>query len=126
MYKSWFLSLQVIFLSITPFACYHELMKKITVPQHSCNPAVYKHGSARAAEYGELQKLVDALYAHKPSGSVTKIDVEMRAEIDDLSDDLCEVIKLLPGGSYKRSVLCDHLNSIITAHGWGYVYGCVE
>ncbi len=84
-------------------------------------------GSSPAADYGELQHLVDALYREVgPRGSVSRIDVIMRAEIDDLSDDLREVIDLLPAGSYRRSRLCDQLNSIITAHGWGYVYGTVE
>lgn len=84
-------------------------------------------GSSPAAEYGELQHLVDALYREVgPRGSVSRIDVIMRAEIDDLSDDLREVIDLLPAGSYRRARLCDQLNSIITAHGWGYVYGTVE
>ena len=27
---------------------------------------------------------------------------------------------------YKRGRLCDQLNSIVTAHGWGNVYGTVE
>lgn len=79
----------------------------------------------RAEEYGELQRLVDELYAHNMSGSVSKIDVAVRAEIDDLCDDLREVIDLLPAGSYRRARLCDQLNSIITAHGWGYTYGTV-
>ena len=81
----------------------------------------------RSDEYGELQHLVDALYREVgPSGSVSRIDVSMRAEIDDLSDDLREVVNLLPAGRYKRGRLCDQLNSIITAHGWGFVYGTVE
>lgn len=80
----------------------------------------------RAEEYGELQQLVNELYAHNMSGSVSKLDVLSRAEIDDLCDDLMEVVDLLPSGRYKRGRLCDQLNSIITAHGWGYVYGTVE
>ncbi|MDI9590776.1 MAG: hypothetical protein QM302_07055 [Acidobacteriota bacterium] len=84
-------------------------------------------GSAPAEGFGELQLLVDALYREVgPSGSVSRIDVIMRAEIDDLGDDLREVVELLPSGSYKRSRLCDQLNSIITAHGWAFVYGTVE
>ena len=84
-------------------------------------------GSYPAADFGELQQLVDALYRQVgPSGAVSRMDVIMRAEIDDLSDDLREVVDLLPAGSYKRARLCDQLNSIITAHGWGYVYGTVE
>ena len=37
-----------------------------------------------------------------------------------------EVVDLLPAGKYKRGRLCDQLNSIVTAHGWGNVYGTVE
>jgi hypothetical protein len=83
-------------------------------------------GSTPAPEYGELQRLVDELYEHGPSQAVSRMDAIVRAEIDDLSDDLLEVVNLLPAGSYKRSTLCDQLNSIITAHGWAYVYGTVE
>ena len=85
------------------------------------------HPAALPRSFGELQLLVDALYREVgPSGSVSRIDVIMRAEIDDLGDDLREVVELLPSGSYKRSRLCDQLNSIITAHGWAFVYGTVE
>ena len=80
----------------------------------------------RSAHYGELQKLVDEVYAVNPSHSVARIDIITRAEIDDLNDDLMEVITLLPGGSYHRSQLCDHINSILAAHGWSFVYGTVE
>jgi hypothetical protein len=80
----------------------------------------------RAEGYGELQQLVDELYAHNMSGTVSRLDVLTRAEVDDLCDDLMEVIELLPSGTYKRSRLCDQLNSIITAHGWGFTYGTVE
>ncbi|MGI6230377.1 MAG: hypothetical protein ACOYJL_05630 [Tractidigestivibacter sp.] len=89
-------------------------------------PRSVTHGSARSEEYGELQRLVNELYAHNMSGSISKIDILTRAEMDDLCDDLMEVVELLPAGSYKRVRLCDQLNSIITAHGWGYVYGTVE
>lgn len=83
-------------------------------------------GSTPAPEYGDLQTLVNELYARKPSGYITKLEAIERAEIDDLNDDLREVIDLLPGGKYKRATLCDQMNSIITAHGWAYVYGTVE
>ena len=76
------------------------------------------------AEYGELQRLVDALYATEET--VSSVDVVVRAEMDDLAPDLIEVVELLPAGNYKRGRLCDQLNSIITAHGWGYIYGTVE
>lgn len=77
-----------------------------------------------AEEYGELQRLVDALYATEET--VSSVDVVVRAEMDDLAPDLIEVVELLPAGNYKRGHLCDQLNSIITAHGWGYIYGTVE
>lgn len=82
--------------------------------------------SSASSEYGELQRLVDHLYARNPSQPRTKIDVLARAEIDDLGPELMEIIELLPGGSYKRYRLCDQLNSIITAHGWAHLYGTVE
>lgn len=104
----------------------HRRLQDLRPTSDATHDTAAPAGSIAAQDYGELQHVVDELFAHKPSGSVTKLDVLSRADIDDVSDDLREVIALLPGGSYKRSVLCDHLNSIITAHGWGYVYGCVE
>lgn len=98
-------------------------MKTYHYNDHDAAPA----GSSPAASFGELQDLVDALYREVgPSGSVSRMDVILRAEIDDLNDDLREVIDLLPAGTYKRGRLCDQLNSIVTAHGWGFVYGTVE
>lgn len=82
--------------------------------------------SRPATEYGELQQLVDYLYETAPTGRVSRMDVLVRAEVMDLSDDLMEVCLLLPAGTYRRARLCDQLNSIITAHGWGYLYGTVE
>ena len=82
--------------------------------------------SMPADEFGELQALVDDLYRDDPHGRVARVDVLVRAEVNDLSADLMEVVELLPAGSYKRIKLCDQLNSIITAHGWAYVYGTVE
>ena len=82
--------------------------------------------STPAEEYGELQQLVDDVYRVNPSKAVSRMDVLVRAEVNDLSPDLMEVVNLLPAGSYKRHRLCDQLNSIITAHGWAYLYGTVE
>ncbi|MBF0893919.1 MAG: hypothetical protein HXK44_05805, partial [Atopobium sp.] len=48
------------------------------------------------------------------------------AEVDDLEEDLQEVIELIPSGTYVRVRLCDQINSIVTAHGWGFTYGTVE
>ena len=72
----------------------------------------------RSEAYGELQHLVDNLYKRNPSGTVTKVDVLIQAEVDDLEEDLQEVIELIPSGTYVRARLCDQINSIVTAHGW--------
>lgn len=82
--------------------------------------------STPSEDYGELQRLVDDLYLQSASGSVKRVDVIIRAEVNDLPEDLMEVVNLLPSGSYKRARLCDQLNSIITAHGWAFLYGTVE
>lgn len=82
-------------------------------------------GGAGAPEYGELQRLVDGLFEDDPKRLVSKIDVFVRADIDGICDDLREVVDLLPGGHYTRRRLCDQMNSIITAHGWGYSHGTV-
>lgn len=82
--------------------------------------------STPADEYGELQDLVDYLYQEDPKARVRRMDVLVCAEAWDLSDDLREVVRLLPAGTYARARLCDQLNSIITAHGWAYLYGTVE
>lgn len=82
--------------------------------------------STPSEEYGELQHLVDDVYRVNPSQAVSRMDVLVRAEVNDLSEDLMEVVNLLPAGRYKRYRLCDQLNSIITAHGWAYLYGTVE
>lgn len=82
--------------------------------------------SRPADEFGELQGLVDDLYEEAPGAAVARVDVLVRAEVNDLSGDLMEVVELLPAGRYKRQRLCDQLNSIITAHGWAYLYGTVE
>ena len=91
------------------------MMRNTDTHEHRTARSV-THGGLRAPEYGELQQLVNELYYHNMSGSVSKIDVLTRAEIDDLR----------PAGRYKRGRLCDQLNSIVTAHGWGNVYGTVE
>ena len=41
-------------------------------------------------------------------------------------DDLREIVELLPPGTYTRQRLCDQINSSITGHAWGQVYGTVE
>ena len=78
----------------------------------------------RAEEYGELQGLVDGLFANRDT--VDRLDVVVQAEILDLTPDLMEIVNLLPPGAYARPRLCDQLNSALAAHGWGALYGTVE
>lgn len=82
----------------------------------------------RSEDYGELQRLVDSLFAPGVSSAATvsRLDVELRAEILDLSGDLMEVVGALPPRSYTRQRLCDQINSCLVARGWGTVYGTVE
>ncbi|WP_308622213.1 hypothetical protein [uncultured Enorma sp.] len=78
----------------------------------------------RAEGFGELQDLVDALYATHEV--VDRLDLVMQAEVLDLAPDLLEIVNLLPPGRYERQRLCDQLNSALAAHGWGGTYGTVE
>ena len=48
------------------------------------------------------------------------------AESFDLPSDLLEIVGLLPSGTYSRQSLCTQLNSSISGHAWGQVYGTVE
>lgn len=84
--------------------------------------------TVRSEDYGELQRVVDAIFRPGVSSraTVSKLDVIMLAEPFDLCDDLAEVIDLLPSRSFTRMSLCDQMNSIISGHGWGGVYGTVE
>ncbi|NLG11118.1 MAG: hypothetical protein GX562_06280 [Coriobacteriaceae bacterium] len=78
----------------------------------------------QSEEFGTLQRLVDALFREKKL--VSRLDVLLTAESFDLIDDLVEIVTLLPPGKYTRQRLCDQLNSAISGHGWGFVYGTVE
>lgn len=78
----------------------------------------------QSEEFGELQRLVDTLYAGRTL--VDRLDLVVQAEVLDLSADLMEIVNLLPPGCYERQRLCDQLNSALAAHGWGSTYGTVE
>lgn len=78
----------------------------------------------RSSDFGIMQRLVDDLFAHEEF--VRRLDAVLMAESYDLPSDLLEVIELLPPGTYNRQRLCDQVNSSISGHGWGYVYGTVE
>ena len=74
----------------------------------------------RSEHYGQLQRVVDSVFAGGGK-FVRRLDVVVTAESFDLPDDLDEIIALLP-----RQRLCDQLNSAIGGHAWGQVYGTVE
>ena len=91
----------------------------------------------RSASYGELQKVVDALFAEDDAPYLAQVDpdaafkvprlrVVLAAEAADLPEDLLRIVSLLPPGEYTRQQLTDQLNSAITGHAWGQVYGTVE
>ena len=75
-------------------------------------------------DYGVLQDLVDVVFRH--AERVNRMDLLVQAEVHDVSPDIMEVVELMPPGSYDRGQMCDQMNSIITAHGWGLRYGTVE
>lgn len=81
-------------------------------------------GAFQAEEFGDLQRLVDGLFADRKT--VDRLDVVVQAEILDLAPDLMEIVNLMPPGTYDRQRLCDQINSALAAHGWGATYGTVE
>lgn len=80
----------------------------------------------RSDDYGELQKLVEKLFDGPQEIQVDKLEILTQADIFDLCQDLQEVVDMLPSRRYTRQRLCDQFNSILTAHGWGAIYGTVE
>lgn len=79
----------------------------------------------RSEHYGQLQRVIDAVFADGRK-FVRRLDVVVVAESFDLPDDLNEIIGLLPPSTFTRQRLCDQLNSAIGGHAWGQVYGTVE
>lgn len=88
----------------------------------------------RSPHYGALQSLVDDLFAdddapylalvdEEVAFKVSRLDVVLKAESADLPEDLMRIVSLLPPGEYTRQRLTDQLNSGITGHAWGQVYG---
>ena len=57
----------------------------------------------RSPHYGALQDMVDGLFAGASADdTVRRLDAVIAAEAADLPDDLMEVVRLLPPGSYTR------------------------
>lgn len=81
----------------------------------------------RSEFYGAMQRIVDTLFYEKGYfDEVRRLDVVIAAEAADLPDDLVRIVNLLPPGTYTRQRLCDQINSAITGHAWGQVYGTVS
>lgn len=91
----------------------------------------------RSPYYGALQSVVDDLYRDDDAPymylvdedaafKVSKLRAVVAAESADLPDELVRIVAMLPPGDYTRRRLVDQLNSAITGHAWGQVYGTVE
>ena len=91
----------------------------------------------RSPYYGAMQRIVDELFRdddapymqlidEEAAFKVSKLETVMAAEAADLPDELLRIVTMLPSGEYTRRRLTDQLNSAITGHAWGQVYGTVE
>lgn len=91
----------------------------------------------KSPHYGALQAVVDELYRDDDAPymqlvdedaafKVSKLQAVVAAESADLPDELVRIVAMLPPGDYTRRRLVDQLNSAITGHAWGQVYGTVE
>lgn len=80
--------------------------------------------SSPADGHGDLQRLVDALFAD--SKRADRLDALVLAQAHDLNEDLIEVVGLLPPMPLNRAQFCDQINSTLAAHGWGRKYGIVD
>lgn len=78
----------------------------------------------KSPDFGMLQEFVDMLFAS--AEFYARLDIVLQAESYGLNEELLEVVSLLPPGTYGRDRLCSQLNSSLSSHGWGYVYGAVH
>jgi hypothetical protein len=78
----------------------------------------------KSADYGVLQEFVDRLFTARED--YMRLEVVLEAEAYGLNRELQEIIELLPPGVYTREKLCSQINSSLSSHGWGYVYGAVH
>ena len=78
----------------------------------------------KSPDYGVLQEFIDRLF----DGRVDYMRLEgvLEGEAYGLNGELMEVLNLLPPGLYTRDRLCSQINSSLSSHGWGYVYGAVH
>ena len=81
----------------------------------------------RSEHYGALQAIIDNLFLGlNEDDTVSRLQAVMAAEAADRPDELTRIVTLLPPGAYTRERLTTQLNSAITGHAWGQVYGTVS
>ena len=78
----------------------------------------------KSPDYGVLQEFIDRLFDGRED--YMRLEVVLEGEAYGLNGELMEVLNLLPPGLYTRDLLCSQINSSLSSHGWGYVYGAVH
>lgn len=78
----------------------------------------------KSSDYGVLQEFIDRLFIGREE--YMRLEVVLEGEAYGLNSELMEVLNLLPPGLYTRDRLCSQINSSLSSHGWGYVYGAVH
>lgn len=78
----------------------------------------------KSPDYGVLQEFIDRLFDGRED--YMRLEVALEGEAYGLNSELMEVLNLLPPGLYTRDRLCSQINSSLSSHGWGYVYGAVH
>lgn len=78
----------------------------------------------KSPDYGVLQEFIDRLFDGRED--YMRLEVVLEGEAYGLNSELMEVLNLLPPGLYTRDRLCSQINSLLSSHGWGYVYGAVH
>lgn len=78
----------------------------------------------KSPDYGVLQEFIDRLFDGRED--YMRLEVVLEGEAYGLNGELMEVLNLLPPGLYTRDRLCSQINSSLSSHGWGYVYGAVH
>ena len=78
----------------------------------------------KSSDYGVLQEFIDRLFIGRED--YMRLEVVLEGEAYGLNGELMEGLNLLPPGLYTRDRLCSQINSSLSSHGWGYVYGAVH
>lgn len=78
----------------------------------------------KSPDYGVLQEFIDRLFDGRED--YMRLEVVLEGEAYGLNGELMEVLNLLPPGLYTRDRLCSQINSSLSSHGWGHVYGAVH